>query len=417
MKLEFKCDIDLEDYKLNYLVKVFHILIPEILSAFVTQILKENAIELMKKDEGLPFCCKKCGHNYATWKTKCAGIKDIILLQGMIKVPQMQVECKKCKHRYYITGMMLGIDAYAKTTTKIKEAFALIGSCCPYRVSAKIINLISGVKISKSTIWNYVQVVGSKISFGIDVNESSEFQADGTGIPIIGIKKRGQELKVMVQKCRQGGVQIVGLALGAYHSISDWNKLFEPIIEDLKAMKNPILTTDGDTSILKGLKNLKIIIQRCLWHIPHQAKHTMWSDDIKRKSADWYEILSKLYNIIAVSYNGEEEDVIKEIVKEKEALLDKLLEFCLEKEYLKTYTYLFNAKPDLFNGVLKKYNCKSQSLVERVMKTVNARINVGKWGNKGALNVLRIRLAHYYNDFNVSFKSLNKKSLNIKIGG
>ena len=77
----------------------------------------------------------------------------------------------------------------------------------------------------------------------------------------------------------------------------------------------------------------------------------------------------------------------------------------------------FNAKPDLFNGILKKYNCKSQSLVERVMKTVNARINVGKWSNKGALNILRIRLAHYYNDFDVTFKSLNKKSLNIKIGG
>ncbi len=417
LDLNFKCNIDIADYKLNYLTKVFYILIPEILSAFVSQIIKQHANELMKRADGLPFGCTKCGDNHATWKTRCAKLKKILSLQGILKVPQMQVKCKECGCCYYITGKMLGIDAYANTTTKIKEAFALIGSCCPYRVSAKIINLISGVKISKSTIWNYVQVVGSRISFGIDINESSEFQADGTGIPIIGIKKRGQELKVMIQKCRHGGVQIVGLALGAYHSISNWDKLFEPIIEDLKVMKNAILITDGDTSILKGLKGLKIIIQRCLWHIPHQAKYTMWEDKIKRKSEDWYKIMSKLYNIISVSYNGEEEDVIKEIVKEKESLLDELLEFCLEKEYMKTYTYLFNAKPDLFNGILKKYNCKSQSLVERVMKTVNARINVGKWSNKGALNILRIRLAHYYNDFDVTFKSLNKKSLNIKIGG
>jgi hypothetical protein len=90
MKLDFKCDLELEDYKLNYLVKVFYILIPEILSAFVTQILKENAIELMKKKEGLPFCCKKCGHNHATWKTKCAKMKEIMLLQGIINASRMQ---------------------------------------------------------------------------------------------------------------------------------------------------------------------------------------------------------------------------------------------------------------------------------------------------------------------------------------
>lgn len=253
------------------------------------------------------------------------------------------------------------------------------------------------------------------MTFGVDLDGSQEFQADGTGIPINGIKKRGKELKVLIQKKIRGGVHIVNVTLGKYHS--EWDKLFSPIIEDLKLMKNPILTTDGDVAILKGIKELKIIVQRCLWHIPHQAKYTMWQDEITRKSEDWLKILGKLYNIIAISYTGEDEDVITKIIDEKNKLMDELIKFCLNKKYMKTYKYLLNAKPDMFNALENKYYCKSQSLVERVMKTVNARIDVGKWGTSGALNVLKVRLAYYYNDFNVSFKNEMKTSLNFKKGG
>jgi hypothetical protein len=37
--------------------------------------------------------------------------------------------------------------------------------------------------------------------------------------------------------------------------------------------------------------------------------------------------------------------------------------------------------------------------VERLMKTVNMRINVGKWSDSGSLNAVKIRLAYYYNGF------------------
>jgi len=60
------------------------------------------------------------------------------------------------------------------------------------------------------------------------------------------------------------------LAIGNYDS--GWNKLFDPILETLKLFPSFLLVTDGDTSILKGIKSLNIIFQRCLWHIPHQAK-------------------------------------------------------------------------------------------------------------------------------------------------
>ena len=54
---------------------------------------------------------------------------------------------------------------------------------------------------------------------------------------------------------------------------------------------------------------------------------------------------------------------------------------------------------DFLIAVFKQLNGKVSSLVERVMKTVNMRVNVGKWTPSGVLNAMKLRLAHYYNDW------------------
>ena len=55
----------------------------------------------------------------------------------------------------------------------------------------------------------------------------------------------------------------------------------------------------------------------------------------------------------------------------------------------------------LFSAFRKRLNGNTRSKVERVMRTVNLRINVGKWSMQGELNAVKGRLAHYYNDFDV----------------
>jgi len=42
------------------------------------------------------------------------------------------------------------------------------------------------------------------------------------------------------------------------------------------------------------------------------------------------------------------------------------------------------------------------SLVERVMRTINQRINIAQWSPRSALAVAKIRGAYYYNKFDVS---------------
>ena len=53
----------------------------------------------------------------------------------------------------------------------------------------------------------------------------------------------------------------------------------------------------------------------------------------------------------------------------------------------------------MFTAINNRLQGKTTSKVERAMRTVNMRINTGKWSTSGALNATKIRLAYYYNGF------------------
>jgi len=197
----------------------------------------------------------------------------------------------------------------------------------------------------------------------------------------------------------KGGIRIAGLAIGNYDS--GWDKLFGPILETLKLFPSFLLVTDGDTNILKGIKGVNIIFQRCLWHIPHQMKYYLWKDEVARKSGEWFYIIGRLLDITAIRSLIYDEDEINAVIKIKTERLEELIKYCREKGLNHCVTYLQNAMPDMFTAFRNRLNGKTTSKVERVMRTVNLRINVGKWSTKGALNAMKIRLAHYYNGFDI----------------
>lgn len=278
----------------------------------------------------------------------------------------------------------------------IRRKLGLIGALTSFRVSEKIASLF-GCALDKMTVWRAVQQTAQEVELGLDPKGLAHGEADGTGIPIQGIKKRGKELKVFVQLKRTGGIRVAGLSIGDYDK--GWDKLFEPLLDGLKSFRSFLLVTDGDTSILKGLGNtVKVLLQRCLWHIPHQLKYCLWKDKVKRKSAVWRKVLGDIIDICALPKLVEQE-LIEDVVRGKKKRLEQLIVFCGQNGFTHSAVYLENARPDMFTAIDNRLKGKTTSHVERVMRTVNLRINVGKWSLKGALNVNRIRLAYYYNGF------------------
>ena len=54
-----------------------------------------------------------------------------------------------------------------------------------------------GWSIDKMTIWKSVQKTAKEIYFSLDPNEVAHGEADGTGVAIKGIKKRGKEIRFL----------------------------------------------------------------------------------------------------------------------------------------------------------------------------------------------------------------------------
>ena len=395
----FDCqfDIHLKDSAISSILAAFAELLPQLLADFFQKVLigfGERAMTLKKK----PFACGCCGNDEEfTWKTRHGKGTKIHAFYRWIRLQQLQVLCKRCGSRLYITRKLLGMEPNKRIAVAVYRKLGLLGSLTTYRVAEKIGGMF-GCAVDKMTIWSAVQKTASEMDFKLDAEELPCGEADGTGIGIKGIAKRGKELKVFVQYKKGGGVRIAGLGIGNYNG--SWDELFKKSMDVLKNFRRFLLITDGDTSIMDGLKDkVKVIVQRCLWHIPYQAKYVLWQDTVKHKSAEWLYVVSELLEICAIRPLVDCEQTIKKMIESKRKRLEEVIVYCRDKGYARTVSYLENARPDMFTAIEKRLHGKTTSKVERVMRTVNMRANVSKWSVAGALNVTRVRLAYYYNGF------------------
>lgn len=399
--VEFECQfrVDIKDGSIKTILAAFCKILPQMLTDFIEKVvigLGEYAMSQKKKQ----FCCDKCGNEEEfIWKTRHGKPTKILTIFQWVILRQLQVQCKKCGRKIYLLRKLLGIEPMQRVPADTYRKLGLIGSLTTYRVAEKIVTMF-GWAVDKMTVWKSVQKTANEIDFKLDPNEKPCGEADGTGVAISGIKKRGKELKVFVQYKKGGGVRVAGVNIGNYNS--DWQRLFKDSMKAFKSFGRFLLITDGDASIFDSLKDkVNIIFQRCLWHIPYQLKYVLWKDKNKvvRKSKEWLHVMSEVLEICAIRSLVDCEETIKAMIASKEERLDKVIEYCRDREYKATVEYLENAKGDMFTAINNRLHGKTTSRVERVFKTVNMRINVGKWSIKGGLNVTKIRLAYYYNGF------------------
>ena len=399
--VEFECQfrVHVKDGNITTILAAFCKVLPQMLTDFIEKVvigLGEYAMSQKKK----PFCCDECGNDEEfIWKTRHGKATKILTVFQWVVLRQLQVQCKKCGRKIYLLRKLLGMEPMQRIPADTYRKLGLMGSLTTYRVAEKIVTMF-GWAVDKMTVWKSVQKTAEELEFKLDPNEKPSGEADGTGIGINGIKKRGKELKVFVQYKKGGGVRVAGVAIGNYNG--SWQGLFKDSMEVFKSFGKFLLITDGDTSIFDSLKDkVSVIFQRCLWHIPHQLKYTLWKDKakVKRKSLEWLYVMSEVLELCAIRPLVDCEETIKAMVVSKKERLDKVIEYCRNREYKATVEYLENAKGDMFTAINNRLHGKTTSRVERVFKTVNMRINVGKWSVDGGLNVTKVRLAYYYNGF------------------
>lgn len=398
--IDFDCQfrVCIQSSGFSSIMKAFLVLLPQLLEDFFQKVLVgfgEYEMSCKRKS----FACHCCGNDSEfIWKTRHGKATTILTWFRWISLKQLQVQCKQCGSRQYITRMLLGMEPMARVPNETRRKLALIGSLTSYRVSEKIGRMF-GWAVDKMTIWKSVQQIGAKMEFVLDGNEQPHGEADGTGVGITGIAKRGKELKVLIQYKKGGGIRVAGIDIGNYNG--SWEKLFQKSLEVIKRFKQPfLLLTDGDTSIFDSLKGqVTVLLQRCLWHIPYQAQYVLWQDGVKRKSAEWLHVVAELLEICAIRNLVDCHDTIQAMIASKQKRLEKIVAHCRKQGFRHMVSYLENARGDMFTAIGNRLEGKTTSRVERLFRTVNMRVNVSKWSIGGALNVTKVRLAYYYNGF------------------
>jgi len=238
-----KIEVRLKDATLASILTAFRELLSQLLPDFIQKMLVgygEHMMALTKK----PFACSCCGNDVEfIWKTRHGKSTKILTIYQWVVLKQLQVLCKKCRHKFYITRYLLGIEPNKRIPAETYRKLGLLGSLTTYRVAQKIGGMF-GWAADKMTVWRSVQKTASEIDFKLDGNELPIGEADGTGVGITGIAKRGKELKVFVQYKKSGGVRVAGIDIGNYNS--SWTNLFKKSIEVFKGFKQFLLITDGD---------------------------------------------------------------------------------------------------------------------------------------------------------------------------
>jgi hypothetical protein len=337
IRFDWQFDVQIKDGSITTILSAFCKLLPQILTDFIQKAVTgyaEYVIALEKK----PFSCDECGNDREfIWKTRHGKETRILTVFQWVVLRQLQVQCKECGHKMYLLRKLLGMEPMQRIPADTYRKLGLMGSLTTYRVAEKIVTMF-GWAIDKMTVWSAVQKTAEEIDFKLDPKEKAVGEADGTGISINEIKKRGKELKVLVQYKRGGGIRVAGVHIGNYNG--GWDKLFKNSMEALKGFGRFLLITDGDTSILDGLKNkVSVIFQRCLWHIPHQLKYTLWRDKakVKRKSKEWLHVMSEVLEICAIRPLVECEETIKAMIASKKERLDKVIEYCGREDIMATF--------------------------------------------------------------------------------
>lgn len=408
ISFQYECTLEIDNFNLDHLLAAFKTLLLSLLSSFISQALQQLATSMTEeKTTENVLSCPHCGSQKHKWKTRASSSvsASFITCYGQVNIPQMQVECKKCNKKRYLVRELLEQRPRSRISPSTEQQLALLGALSSYRV-CEVSARIFGASFSHATIWRSTQKVGKLMEFSVSEEELGICEADGTGIPIHGAGVRGKELKILIQQNKletarktKSNWRLAGIDLGPYNG--SWENLFKPSLKAMGSFEKFYLTIDGDQGIKKGLGDAKVKIQRCLWHIPHQLKHNLWQDKIERKSKVWESIMARALELTTIPYLLDK-DEISAVLERKEKIFHELLRECEDNGCVACVSYLENARPDLFNAVSNRIVGKTTSHAERVMRTVNLRINYGKWSHNGALNAMKIRLAFYYNGFDPS---------------
>ena len=328
----------------------------------------------------VPWICPHCNER-SSFVRRGHRSRKLKTSEGIIEFNLYQVTCKSCKKTFSPFPQLLGLKARARISTEFEEKIVELALNNSYSKTSEYIN-----SFTKSTISHTAsRDITLRVSDNINLNqESTEFDTiliDGTKVKS-GLKERGSEIHLAIspiKKTVKNGRTYTEKRLVAF-SIGDTDKGLKSQLSKYSC-DNVII--DGDNSYLNLVKDVfeDATYRRCKWHIPRQILHLLYMNKVPVREREPF--ILGLVNILNTN------DYYK--------ALSGYFNYIQMFEELKFYdivTFLKNAMSGLFineEDWINKNKHTSNSLIEREMREINRRTDVGcRWTDKGVYKIIKL---------------------------
>ena len=328
----------------------------------------------------VPWICPHCNER-SSFVRRGHRSRKLKTSEGIIEFNLYQVTCKSCKKTFSPFPQLLGLKARARISTEFEEKIVELALNNSYSKTSEYIN-----SFTKSTISHTAsRDITLRVSDNINLNqESTEFDTiliDGTKVKS-GLKERGSEIHLAIspiKKTVKNGRAYTAKRLVAF-SIGDTDTGLK---SQLSKYSCDYVIIDGDNSYLNLVKDVfeDATYRRCKWHIPRQILHLLYMNKVPVREREPF--ILGLVNILNTN------DYYK--------ALSGYFNYIQMFEELKFYdivTFLKNAMSGLFineEDWINKNKHTSNSLIEREMREINRRTDVGcRWTDKGVYKIIKL---------------------------
>jgi hypothetical protein len=314
------------------------------------------------------FCCPRCESQRFTRKGKRYRRYTSVL--GKTMLPIVQVQCSVCGYRFCPYKEQIGLAFTDRISPTLKQRQMKLTCQVSYNKARTFVESCLGVSLCSPTIRTEIDRKASEIR-KIPVTANGEVvYSDSTKVKA-GSKQRGISIHVAVTSKpgtkRHRRKRLLFLRTGSA----------EQIKKSLKALKAKGIVHDG----AMDLSGCARWLQRCLWHLIHQLNHFLWEDHVSVEARKSY--VKELITILHRSSN------VKEMKKKYRSFINMLK----STDLIQSYVHLRNAEPEI--GTFWEHGVvgTTTSPVEREMREINRRVDVGvRWSVPGVENLLLVKM-------------------------
>jgi len=342
---------------------------------------------LPQQSRAAPWECPRCGSKYGFSKR---GKRERYLKTsiGNLKIPLLQITCHDCDKTFSPFTRIFRIPYRKRLSRELEQKIVKNIIELSYNKSSINIDDLLGIKISKQTIHQVVQRYGKEAEILRTGEPIRQLQVDSTKVNAVD-NERGIDVHIALSigtRNIKGKRTYVSKELVEIEVNEQPNK----IKKLLKKHPVELLIIDGHSGLESFIKeqNLKIDVQRCLWHLPRTLSHSLYLDGLPLYQRRFW-----AKSFMPIIYD----DI------DLEQRIKKYDDFSItlnQQGFSHAYQYIINAKIESFTYFkipFEKREDKTISIVERQMREIKRRFKNGsRWSKHGIENLIKLKLIYLF---------------------